>query len=130
LPALKENPISTTTWVVGGVAVLGIAGLIYYLTTKSTTSSSGSGGTPPVQSSTVILQDGAQSVRLPASGITLALPPGATWLTAFGTVGSSAPVIITAGEVASIQTGTGTLPVTWMLNGVMHTTDLTLTVGT
>lgn len=127
LPALKENPISTTQWAIGGVVVLGIAGAIYYFTTTSSTTSSGSGGgSPSPTPGTVQLIDGEQAVSVPATGITITLPPGATWLTV-GKVGLSTPMFLPGNVFA---TGTGTFPVTWMLKGVTHTTDLTLTVGT
>lgn len=45
--SVQDNPVSNTTmYVIGGVAVLGVAGLIYYFTRPKTLTQGGVGGLP------------------------------------------------------------------------------------
>jgi hypothetical protein len=120
-----ENPISTTEWAIGGVAVLGIAGLIYYFATKASSSSSTA---PTTSSNTLVLAPGAQSGVIPSAGLTIMLPPGASWLS-LGTVGSNTSVFLPGSAVAS---GTATFPpISWKASdGSTQTTTLTLTATT
>jgi hypothetical protein len=117
----KSNPLSTTQWMVGGVAVLGIAGLVYYFTTKSTTTGSGStSSTPPA---VVTLTTGAQSIIVPKTGVTIKLPPGGTWISGTS-AGTSTPVFVPG---TALSAGSATIPFSWNLNGTPVTTNLSIT---
>jgi hypothetical protein len=118
----EANPLTSTQWVIGGAAVLGVAGLIYYFTSTPTKKSAGGSGSA---GGAFVLDPNltAQSVTIPAAGLHIALPVGGIWTGSFASFGSSPQFI----PYTAYSAGTATIPITWSLNGVAKTTQLTLT---
>lgn len=124
-----SNPLSMNApeKIAIGVGVVGaIAAGIYYATRPASASTTKTPVNPPTP--TLVLQPGAQTGTLTASGLIIALPSGATWTSGVGQalLGTSGSFTIPPATAAT--TGqTGTLTLGWTdSNNAAQTTTLTL----
>lgn len=128
----EPNPISKMDWVVGGVALASIAGIIYYATRPSTASSS-TAIQPPAGGGPVLLTLNAATPSVSVvdtAGVTLSLPLGANWgMVGDSTVNNNAPITINAipaGQAAPV----GATPYPWFdATNTQHSTNVTLTLS-
>jgi hypothetical protein len=120
---VRENPLTQGVGlVIAGAAVVGLGTLAYVLLKPAAASatSSGSGSTT---ATTYTVAPGAQTVAIPAAGLYLALPSGATWASTMPiNAGTSTPIFVPAGTPGQSVTE----PLAWTTAAGNQTATLTL----